>query len=394
MLEEQQMGSTLFSPIRLAGLDLSNRIVVAPMCQYSASQGSATDWHLVHLVSLSQSGAGLVVIEGTDTDPRGAFTKNCLALHTDEHEWALRRVVEACHTYGASAIGLQLTHGGRKIACNVPWVNAGKPLSEAEGRWEGVAPSAITYGSGWGIPTELDAQDLKDIRQKWAASAKRAARIGVDSLELHAAHGYFLHQFLTELTNTRDDEYGGTFDKRMRYPLEVFEDVRHAWPSGKPLGIRISGSDWVNGGLTTDQAVLFVERLKQLGCDFVCVSSGGLVPESAPPREVIGPGYQAPLAAEIHRRTRMTVRAVGLISSASQAEQLLASGEIAQVALGRAFLDDPRWGWHAAAELGEAIEYPNQYTRCHQSLWPGSKHFRGGEAYHNTNRFLPRGLGS
>lgn len=384
--------SKLFSPIKLANLELSNRIVVAPMCQYSADQGKMTNWHFLHLTSLSMSGAGLVVIEGTDVDPDGHFTKNCLGLYSDDQERELARVVESCKTLGAAAVGLQLTHGGRKACCNVPWVNAGRPLGPNEGRWDVVAPSAIPFGPEWTKPIALDSAGLKRVREAFVSAARRANRAGVDSLELHGAHGYLIHQFLTSLTNNREDHYGGDFEKRMRFPLELFEAVRSAWPAEKPLGIRISGSDWVEGGLTLAEAVAFSRRLGAVGCNFICVSSGGLVPGSAPP--VVEPGYQVPFAAEIGKRTGIPTRAVGLISNPSHAEAIVTGGQASLVALGRAFLDDPRWGWHAAAVLGADVAYPRQYERAHHSVWPGSRHFVAGKAFKNTNRFMPRGLGS
>lgn len=384
--------SKLFSPIKLAGLELSNRIVVAPMCQYSSDQGKMTDWHLVHLTSLSMSGAGLVVIEGTDVDPSGHFTKNCLGLYTDEQERALKRVVDNCKRVGNAAIGLQLTHGGRKAGCNVPWVNAGRPLREEEGRWNVLAPSAIPFADDWAHPIELDKEGLARLRDAFVSAAQRANRAGVDSLELHGAHGYFIHQFLTPLTNTRDDEYGGSFENRMRFPLELFGAIRDAWPAGKPLGIRISGIDWVEGGLTLEQAARFSQCLGALGCNFICVSSGGLVPGAAPPK--VEAGYQVSYAEEIAVRSGVPTRAVGLISDPKHAEAIVAEGKVSMVALGRAFLDDPRWGWHAAAALGVDIPYPQQYERSHHSLWPGSKYFVPGAAFKNTNRFMPRGFGS
>jgi 2,4-dienoyl-CoA reductase-like NADH-dependent reductase (Old Yellow Enzyme family) len=385
------VGPALFRPVRLAELTLGNRIVVSPMCQYTAVDGVANDWHLQHLASLSMSGAALVVIEANDVEPEGAFTKGCLALHTDASENALARIVDVCHQRGTAAIGLQLTHGGRKAACNVPWEGGGRPLSEAEGRWPTVAPSDIPYGPGWSVPDAYDLAGLARTRNAFAGAARRAARAGVDSLELHGAHGYLLHQFLTPLTNQRTDIYGGSPEKRMRFPLEVFRAVRDVWPAGKPLGVRISGNDWVEGGQTPDDAVAFASALKSLGCDFVCVSGGGLVPNAS---IKVGPAYQVPFAAKVRAETGLPVRAVGLISRAKQAEEIVASGQADMVALARAFLDDPRWGWHAAAELGATIAYPRQYERCHHSLWPGSKHFVAGDAYYQTARFLPRGLGS
>lgn len=381
----------LFRPLQMRGLKVANRIAVAPMCQYSAIGGLANEWHLQHLMSLSMSGAGLVVIEATDVDPAGALTQGCLGLHSDEHERALAHVVQACHCHGAAAIGLQLTHSGRKAACNVPWVRAGRPLSDQEGAWQPCAPSPIPYGTGWQTPAALDATGLKRIRDAFAQAAQRATRIGIDSLELHAAHGYLLHQFLAPASNQRSDAYGGSRENRMRFPLEVFEAVREAWPSRRPLGVRISGEDWAEQGVTPQDAVVFARELELRGCDFVCISSGGLVPGAA---IKVGPGYQVPLAAAVKSETNLIVRTVGLISDARQANGILAAGHADVVALARAFLDDPRWGWHAAAELGVNVAYPPQYERCHPSLWAGSRHFVAGDAYHNANRFMPRGLGS
>lgn len=383
--------AALFRPIRLANLTLPNRVVVAPMCQYTAVNGVAGDWHLQHLASLSMSGAGLVVIEANDVDAAGAFTKGCLALYSDESESALSHIVDVCHQHGTAAIGLQLTHGGRKAACNVPWESGGRPLTAEQGAWPTEAPSAISYGPGWSMPAALDQAGLVRIREAFAQAARRAARAGLDSLELHAAHGYLLHQFLTPLTNQRTDLYGGGARQRMRFPLEVFQAVREAWPAGRPLGVRLSGNDWVEGGQTPDNAVAFAAALKGLGCDFVCVSGGGLVPSAS---IKVFPGYQVPFAAKVRAETGMPVRAVGLISTPGQAEDIVASGQADMVALARAFLDDPRWAWHAAAELGATIAYPKQYERCHHTLWPGSKNFVATDAYYQTNRFMPRGLGS
>ncbi len=381
---------SLFQPMQLGGLTLANRIVVAPMCQYSAIDGVANEWHLAHLTSLSMSGAGLVVIEANDVEPAGAFTKACLGLYSDESESALARIVGVCHDRGQAAIGLQLTHGGRKAACNVPWENGGRPLSASEA-WPTLAPSEISYGDGWSLPTALDAPGLARIRKAFVASARRAARADVDLLELHAAHGYLLHQFLSPLSNRRTDAYGGSLERRMRFPLEVAEAVREAWPSERPFGLRISGSDWTEGGQTIDDAVTFAKELKRLGCSFVCVSSGGLVPAAA---IKIGPGYQVPFAAKVREEAALPVRAVGLITDPHHANEIVQSGKADMVALARGFLDDPRWGWHAAAELGVKIPYPQQYERCHFSLWPGSKHFTASDAYYDAARFMPRGLGS
>lgn len=380
----------LFHPLQLRKLELANRIVVSPMCQYSATDGLANDWHLVHLGSLSMSGAALLVIEATDVDPQGALTPGCLSLHSDECARALARVVDFCHRHGTAAIGLQLTHSGRKAACNVPWVDSGRPLPAPQA-WPVVGPSCVPYGEGWPLPAALDVEALGRIRRAFADAARRAAGIGIDSLELHGAHGYLLHQFLTSLSNQRDDLYGGDAARRMRFPLEVVSAVREAWPAERPLGIRISGSDWIDGGQTLEDAVNFAQALEAIGCDFICLSSGGLAPGAS---IKVGPGYQVPLASAVREAVGIPVRAVGLISDPHQAEQIIASGAADMVALARAFLDDPRWAWHAAATLGAAITYPKEYERCHPSIWPGSKHFSPGGAYFKADRFMPRGLGS
>lgn len=365
------MGSSiLFSPIQLGGLTLPNRLVVSPMCQYSAVDGLATDWHLVHYANLAMSGAGLMVIEACDIDPIGAITKGCLGIHSDQQERALARVIEVCRKHGSAAIGLQITHGGRKASCHTPWEGS-QPLAVSEGAWQPVAPSAIPFAPDWPTPHALDASELISIRQAFADAARRAARLGVDVLEIHAAHGYLLHEFLSPISNQRSDNYGGTPERRMRFPLEVFSAVRDAWPAERPLGIRISGNDWTEGSVTPDDAVEFARELRALGCDFICVSSGGIVLKATIP---VAPGYQVPFAARVRAEAGVVTRAVGMIIEPLQAEHILATGQADMIAVARGFLNDPRWGWHAASVLGAELEYPRPYERCRPSLWQGAKY--------------------
>jgi 2,4-dienoyl-CoA reductase-like NADH-dependent reductase (Old Yellow Enzyme family) len=351
--------SKLFSPITLGKLVLTNRIIIAPMCQYSAADGNATDWHLIHLGHLALSGAGLLVIEATAVEPEGRISSGDLGLWDDRTEEALAHVIKSIHQYSSMPIGIQLAHAGRKASTQVPW-EGGQQVAPASGGWQTVAPSALAYGTGEVQPLALEHDGLQRIRKAFASAAHRAHRLGVDVIELHAAHGYLLHQFLSPLSNTRDDQYGGTLANRMRFPLEVFESIQAAIPAGMPLGIRISATDWVAGGWDIEQSVAFAKALRQLGCAFVHVSSGGL----SPLQEIqVEPGYQVPFAERIRREAELPTIAVGLITEAQQAEAIVASGQADMVALARGVLYDPRWPWHAAAKLGAKVEAPKQYWR-------------------------------
>ncbi|HKS88103.1 MAG TPA: NADH:flavin oxidoreductase/NADH oxidase [Stellaceae bacterium] len=362
------MPSHLFSPIAIGGLDLPNRIAVSPMCQYSATDGSANDWHLQHLASLSLSGAGIVIVEATAVEPEGRITPACLGLYSDANEAALERVIAACRRWGNTKLGIQLAHAGRKASVHVPW-QGGKPLAPAEGAWQRVAASAVPFDEGWPAPQALDNAGLARIRDAFVAAARRADRLGFDLLELHAAHGYLLHTFLSPIANRRTDEYGGSAEARLRFPLEVAAAVRAAWPPAKALGLRITGSDWIDGGLTAADAAQFAAALKEAGVDYVCVSSGGISPQA---RVVVGPGYQVPFAARVRRDSGIIVQAVGMIADPHQAEAIIARGQADCVALARGFLDDPRWSWHAADALGAEIACPPQYRRSRPDLWPGA----------------------
>ncbi len=361
--------SQLFTPIALRSLTLPNRAVISPMCQYSADDGSATDWHLMHLGSLSVSGAGLLMIEATAVEREGRISHGCLGLYSDNNELALGHVTAACRRFGNTPIGIQIAHAGRKGSAQRPW-EGGRPLKPHQNPWETIAPSAIPMGEGWHTPREATAGDLARIRDAFADAARRALRLGLDLVEIHSAHGYLLHEFLSPMSNRRTDAYGGSRENRMRFPLEVAEAVRASWPAEKPMGARITGTDWIEGGFGPEDAVVFAKALKARGVDYVCVSSGGIALKAPIP---IGPGYQVPLARRVRREAAMATRAVGLIVDPHQAERIVASGDADMVALARAVLDDPRWVWHAAETLGATVAYPPQYVRSRGDQWPGAK---------------------
>ncbi len=360
------MASQLFTPIRLGGLELDNRVVVAPMCQYSAENGSATDWHMIHLGSLSMSGAGLLMIEATGVTAEGRISPGCLGLYSDENEQALKRVVDACRRYGASKIAIQLAHAGRKGSAHKPWEGTGSLPEGSPESWQSVAPSALPFADGWQTPAALDATALLELKEHFLSCLARAQRIGIDVIELHAAHGYLLHEFLSPLSNVREDAYGGSLEGRMRYPLELFEALRAAWPADKPIGVRISASDWTDGGWDVEQSIAFAKELEARGCDFIHVSSGGNVDGA---QIKLGPGYQVPFASEIRKSIGIPVIAVGLIVEPEEAEAIVANGDADMVALARGFLDDPHWAWHAAVRLGGTVTYPIQYERGGAELW-------------------------
>lgn len=349
------MSSALFSPIFLRELTLANRIVVSPMCQYSALDGSATDWHLMHLGQFSVSGAGLVIVEATAVEPRGRITYGDLGLYAEENEAALQRLVAFFRKYGEAKIGLQLAHAGRKASDHLPWEEHGRPLAPAEGAWTTVAPSPLRYDESWPEPAALDLTGLEAVKLAFVQATRRAARLDFDLLELHAAHGYLLHEFLSPLSNQRTDDYGGSRENRLRFPLEVFEAMRVVWPENKPLGVRISATDYAPGGWDLEDSVVFASKLRPRGCDFVDVSGGGLVPWQ---RLAVGPGYQVQLAARLKQAVGLPTMAVGMINRPYQAKEIIAQGQADLVALARGMLYDPRWAWHAAQELWVDLEYP------------------------------------
>ncbi|MHC1711939.1 MAG: NADH:flavin oxidoreductase/NADH oxidase [Solidesulfovibrio sp.] len=351
--------SVLFSPVGLGPLTLKNRIAVAPMCQYSAVDGRATDWHIIHLGQLALSGAGLVIIEATGVEPQGRISPFDLGLWGEPQQTALDRVLRAVRTYASIPIFVQIAHAGRKASTDLPWLG-GAPVPEARGGWKTEAPSPLPYAPGEDTPLEIDAAGLHRIEAAFVAAAKRGDALGFDGVEVHCAHGYLLHQFLSPLSNHRADAYGGSLENRMRFPLRVIAAVRAALPKTRAMGVRISATDWVAGGWDIEQSLVFADRIKALGCDYIHVSSGGLSPEQRIP---IAPGYQVPFAERIRRETGLTTMAVGLITEPVQAENIIASGQADIVALARGMLYDPRWPWHAAAALGAQADAPPQYLR-------------------------------
>ncbi|MCG6968053.1 MAG: NADH:flavin oxidoreductase/NADH oxidase [Chromatiaceae bacterium] len=350
----------LFRPLKLRGVTLPNRIVVSPMCQYSAVNGCAQDWHLMHLGSLAVGGNGMLIVEMTNVVAEGRITPHCLGLYDDACEAALKRVIDFCRLHTASALAVQLAHAGRKASTRPPWEGR-EPLRPGAGGWPTVGPSAIPASADDLVPRALSTAEIEGLVRDFAAAAQRAQRIGFDAIELHAAHGYLLHQFLSPLSNRRDDAYGGSLENRMRFPLAVFDAVRAVWPDDRPLGVRLSATDWIDGGWDMAQSLAFARALEARGCDWLDVSSGGLSPLQQVPDS---PGYQVPFGAEIKANTSLTIVTVGMITEALQAESILAEGKADLVALARGMLYDPRWAWHAAADLGAEVRYPNQYLRC------------------------------
>ena len=341
------------------------------MCQYSACEGQATNWHLAHYGAFSHSGAGLLIMEATAVTPEGRISPEDLGLWSDDCEEALGRVVAAIRDYSSIPLSLQLAHAGRKASRHAPWKGSGV-APQGQGGWLPEAPSPLTYQQGTNediTPRELSGEDCERLVAVFAEAARRAARIGFDALEVHGAHGYLLHEFLSPISNARTDKYGGGLEKRMAFPLEVFEAVRRAFPADKPVGMRISGSDWVPGGWDVDSSCRLAVELQKRGSAYIHVSGGGLSPDQ---QLKPGPGYQADMAARIRRELAkaaggqgaMPVIAVGLITEPEQAETLIVSGQADLVALGRAMLYNPRWPWHAAAALGVKVPVSPQYRRC------------------------------
>jgi 2,4-dienoyl-CoA reductase-like NADH-dependent reductase (Old Yellow Enzyme family) len=355
--------SALFTPIKLRGLNLANRIMVAPMCQYSSVDGEANDWHFTHINSLALSGAAIFCIEATAVEAIGRITPGCLGLWNDATEAALKPILASVRKRSKAAVMIQLAHAGRKASSHTPW-DGGQLIPVTEGGWRAEGPSAIPHKQGETPPLAFDAAGLARVRDAFAAAAKRAERLGIDAIEVHSAHGYLLHQFLSPIANQRTDQYGGSLQNRMRFPLEVFDAVRAAFPADKPVGIRVSCTDWVAGGWDLEQTIAFAQELKKHGVDWIDASSGGVSPLQKIP---LGPGYQVPFAQAIREATGLTTIAVGLITEPKQAEEIIASGKADMVALARAMLYDPRWGWHAAAELGGEVFAPPQYWRSQPS---------------------------
>ena len=366
--------AALFKPIQIRNLHLENRIVIAPMCQYSARDGCMTDWHLIHLGNLAISGAGLLTIEATAVVPEGRITWADVGLYDDKTEAAMGKVVESIRRWSNVPILVQLSHAGRKGSSEVPWAGGGQIAPDQPHGWKTVGPSPIAYLPSHVIPTTLNHDGLWEIRAAFVSAAVRAARLNIDGIQLHAAHGYLLHQFLSPLSNQRSDAYGGSIDNRMQFPLEVFDAVRAALPSDRAVSVRVSAVDWVEGGLGLAETIIFAKALEERGCDAIHVSSGGLHPEQ---HIKVGPGYQVPLARSIKAAVSMPVVAVGLITSAEQAEAIVSTGDADMIALGRTVLYDPRWPWHAAAELQAKVRAPKQYLRSEPRRLQGLFGVRG-----------------
>ena len=352
--------SQLFTPLKIGSLELPNRIVIAPMCQYSAAEGSASDWHLIHLGHLALSGAGLLIVEATAVSPEGRISPADLGLYSDANEAALACVLDALRPHSAMKLAVQLAHAGRKASSHVPWQSGKQIRPDEPTGWQTVAPSAVPHAPTEVAPTALDASGMQRVKDDFVAATQRAARLGFDGIEIHAAHGYLMHQFLSPLANKRDDAYGGSLENRMRFPLEVFDAVRAAFPADRPVWVRVSATDWVDDGWNLEGTVTFSHALKARGCAAIHVSSGGVSPLQTIP---LGPGYQAPFAQRVKAEVGLPTIAVGLITDAAQAEALIASGAADALALARAILYDPRWPWHAAAALGAQVAAPPQYWR-------------------------------
>lgn len=352
--------SALFSPIEVGGLSLKNRIVIAPMCQYSAEDGSMTDWHTIHLGHLALSGAALLTIEATGVTPEGRISYGDTGLWSDENEEAMARVLASVRRWSDMPIAIQLGHAGRKASTDKPWFGGAQIAPDHEHGWQTVAPSALPFLADENPPVALDEAGLARIRQGFADAAVRAARLGMAAVQLHGAHGYLLHQFLSPLSNQRTDAYGGSLENRMRFPLEVFDAVRAVFPADRPVTMRLSATDWVEGGWDVEQSITFARALKERGCAAIHVSSGGLDHRQKIP---VGPSYQVPLARAIRQAVDIPVVAVGLITDFDQAEAIVGTGDADMIALARGMLYDPRWPWHAAAHLGAKVTPPPQYLR-------------------------------
>jgi 2,4-dienoyl-CoA reductase-like NADH-dependent reductase (Old Yellow Enzyme family) len=359
------MSSALFSEFKLRDLTLKNRTVLSPMCQYNSDNGSPNDWHLMHYGTMSMGGLGLVMAEMTNVSPEGRISPKCSGLYSKENEDGWKRVVDFCKKYGVAPMGVQLAHAGRKASVQPPALG-GKPITVSEGGWETVGPSAIAFGDA-PAPRAATRDDLAKIKADHVASVEASERIGFDVIEMHAGHGYLMHQFMSPLSNQRTDEYGGSLENRIRFVLEVFAAMRAKWPASKPMGARVSATDWVDGGWTPEETVVLVKELQKLGCDYVDVTTAGLDPRQQIP---LSAAYQAPFAEKVKKETGIATMSVGLIDGAKLAEDVIASGKADFVVLGRGALYDPRWAWHAAYELGAETPYAPKYMMANPKIRP------------------------
>jgi 2,4-dienoyl-CoA reductase-like NADH-dependent reductase (Old Yellow Enzyme family) len=353
------MSHSLFSPFQLRSVVFPNRIGVSPMCEYSSQDGFANDWHLVHLGCRAQGGAGLVMTEASAVTPEGRISINDLGIWKDAHIAKLEQIARFIHSQGARA-GVQLAHAGRKGSMTAPF-GGERLLTPEEGRWEPLGPSAIAFSPNYAVPKALDEAEIAGVISGFADAARRVDKAGFDFVEIHAAHGYLLHEFLSPLSNQRTDQYGGSFDNRIRLLLEVTDAVRAVWPDQLPLFVRISATDWAEGGWCPDESVELARRLSEHGVDLIDVSSGGQVPNAKIP---VGPGFQVPFAARIRNEAGIPTAAVGMITEPKQANDIIADGDADMVLLAREMLRDPYWPLHAASALGETASWPVQYLRA------------------------------
>jgi NADPH2 dehydrogenase len=366
------MSSPLFTEVALGEMVLANRIAVSPMAQYSGVTGSPQPWHVQHLGSMAASGPGLVVIESTSVEATGYGSTGCLALHNDEQEAAFRTLAASIRAVSAAKLGVQFGHSGRKASLALPQ-DGGAPMTPDNGGWSMAAPSAIAFAPGWPVPEALDEAGLTRVRGAYRQAAARAARLDLDLIEVHAAHGYLLHSFLSPISNRREDAYGGTPENRLRFVREVMADIRAAFPRPRALGIRLNCHDWLEGGLTIEDTVTIAAALREVGCDYVDVSAGAISGEARIPAK---PGYLAPFSERIRREAGIATMVTGMIFDPALANDIIAGGQADAVAIGRAFLDDPRWVWRAAEQLGVGFDYPMQYERSAPSRWSGAKSLR------------------
>ncbi len=351
--------SRLFTPLTLRSVTFRNRIFVSPMCQYSSLDGLPTDWHLVHLGSRAVGGAGLVMVEATAVSPEGRISPDDSGIWSDTHAEAFLPISRFIRENGA-APGIQLAHAGRKGSCTLPWLGGG-PLGPESCGWQPLAPSPLPFAAGHPTPRPLSGADLDAIEAQFRAATRRSLAAGFQVVEVHMAHGYLLHEFLSPLVNRRDDDYGGPLENRMRFPLRVARAVREEWPQDLPLFVRISSTDWVEGGWDIAQSVILARRLKEVGVDLIDCSSGFVVPDEPVP---FGPGFQVPFAATVRSEAGIATGAVGFITDPAQAEQIVATGQADAVLLAREMLRDPYWPLHAARSLGVDVPWPNQYLRA------------------------------
>ncbi|MTC32517.1 oxidoreductase [Providencia alcalifaciens] len=352
--------SYLFSPANLGQVQLANRIVVPPMCQYSAHDGLISPWHQAHYMNLALSGASLVIVEASAVTPSGRITYKDLGLWNEQQMREFKTLLTNIKTFANAKFGIQIAHAGRKAACALPWEGGQNLAPDHEYGWQTVAPSALAFGDSY-PPKALTVDEIHEITQQFVDSAKRAEQAGFELIEIHAAHGYLLHEFLSPIANQRQDEYGGSFANRTRFLVDVFREIRAAVSPHIAVGIRISATDWVEGGWDLPQSIKLTEILEEFGCDYIHVSSGGLSDKQQIP---VSPNYQVPLAQEIHEHTDMPVIAVGLITEPHQAEAIIATGQADFIAIGRGILYEPRWPWRAASVLNEQISVAPQYLRC------------------------------